>query len=435
MRFKPGACNAALAAAFALLAGCAHAAPRDRALAGSWSQYQRNPAHNAVLARGSLAVSWKYDARAQINGGLAVVGERVFLATFTGEMISLHLATGALAWKQHADNLVMSTPVVADGIVVFGTGRNGASGGTNKSFVYAGGAATGKTIDFWGRRAGDHLLAFDAATGARRWAFRTAGEDMPSAAIVGGRVIFANGDAHAYALSLRAGKALWQRSLGGIATMASTNFAAGRVFISVCYDAMQRAQSLALAPRSGRILWRAPYGNCDSAPTYARGRLFLSGVSGNRAAFGYGARAEITALDARSGKLLWIYRSAHARPYSKVGSSERAIAGAYAGGLYYQPVPTADELLAFDAANGALRWRFRSNGAIKMSPVVAGGHLFVGDAAGLLYTLDARTGKLLAVKMFAYPFATAPPVLVGKTLLLVNGRYVFALPLARGELR
>lgn len=427
--------GAAFVAAAALLCACARSAPHVAALAGIWPQYQSNAAHNAVVARGALRVRWKFDARARINGGLAVVGGRVFLDTFSGDLVSLHLATGKIAWKHRADNIVMSTPVVGDGLVVFGTGRNGASGGTNKSFVYAGGAQTGKTIDFWGRPAGDHLLAFEAATGARRWAYRTAGEDMPSPAIADGRVLFANGDAHAYALSLKKGHALWQRSLGGIATMASANFAAGRVFVSVCSHAMRRAQSLALAPSTGRILWRAPFGNCDSAPTYAHGRLFLSGVSGNTASFGFGSRAVIAALDARTGRMLWRYRSKHARPYSKVGSSERAIAGTYANGLYYQAIPTSDELLAFDPATGAVRWRFRSNGAIKMSPVVAGGKLFVGDAAGLFYSIDAKSGRLLAVKMFADPFATAPPVLVGKTLLLVNGESVYAFPLVHGVLR
>ena len=418
-----------------LLSACARSAPHAAALAGTWPQYQSNAAHNAVIARDALRVRWTFDARARINGGLAVVGRRIFLDTLGGEVISLRLATGTIAWKHRADNLVMSTPVVGDGLVVFGTGRNGASGGTNKSFVYAAGAQTGKTIDFWGRPAGDHLLAFDAATGVRRWAYRTAGEDMPSPAIAGGRVLFANGDGNAYALSLKKGRALWQRSLGGIATMASANFASGTLFVSVCSHAMRRAQSLALAPSTGRVLWRAAYGNCDSAPTYAHGRLFLSGVVGNRAPFGFGSRAVIAALDARTGRMLWAYRSKHARPYSKVGSSERAIAGTYANGTYFQPIPTADELLAFDPATGAIRWRFRSNGAIKMSPIVSGGHLFVGDAAGLFYSIDARSGHLLAVKMFAHPFATAPPILVGRTLLLVNGDRVFALPLVRGVLR
>ena len=433
MRFKFGARAPFVAAA--LLCACARSATHAVVLAGSWPQYQQNAAHNAVVERGAFRAQWRFDARARMNGGLAVVGNRIFLDTFSGELISLHLATGTVAWKHRADNIVMSTPVVGGGLVVFGTGRNGASGGTNKSFVYAGGAATGTTIDFWGRRAGDHLLAYDAASGTRRWAFRTAGEDMPSPAIAGGRVIFANGDAHAYALSLRGGHALWQRSLGGIATMASANLAAGSVFVSVCSHAMRRAQSLALSPRTGRILWRSPYGNCDAAPTYAHGRLFVSGVSGNTAAFGFGARAVIAALDARTGRLRWRYRSRHAGPYSKVGSSERAIAGTYANGLYYQAIPTADELLAFDPATGAIRWRFRSNGAIKMSPVVAGGHLFVGDAAGLFYSIDAKNGRLSAVKMFAHPFATAPPVVVGRTLLLVNGESVFAFPLVDGVLR
>jgi len=65
-----------------------------------------------------------------------------------------------------------------------------------------------------------------------------------------------------------------------------------------------------------------------------------------------------------------------------------------------------------------------------MSPVVANGRVYVGDTAGLLYTLDARTGALLELREFNKPFATSPPIVAGNRMLIVNGSTVAAIPVS-----
>jgi outer membrane protein assembly factor BamB len=125
-----------------------------------------------------------------------------------------------------------------------------------------------------------------------------------------------------------------------------------------------------------------------------------------------------------------VYRERQLGLWSVVGSDEAAIAGTYANGTYYQPAPFTDELIAFDAATGNIRWRFHTSGPIKMSPVIAGRRLYVGDTVGLLYTLDARTGKVLELRAFKKPFTTSPPVVAGNTLIIANETTVDALPLS-----
>ena len=63
------------------------------------------------------------------------------------------------------------------------------------------------------------------------------------------------------------------------------------------------------------------------------------------------------------------------------------------GGLVY--VGDWDGVVwALDARTGRTRWIFRADGRIKGSLALSGGRVFVGDYDGHLYALDARTGRL-----------------------------------------
>ncbi|MBV8368124.1 MAG: PQQ-binding-like beta-propeller repeat protein [Candidatus Eremiobacteraeota bacterium] len=402
------------------------AAPSDCAESG-WPMYQRSADHNAVVDRPGFSAKWTYDASGRINSGLAIVGDRVIFDTFDGKVVALDLRSGRPVWTANTDNVVMSTPVVVGSTVYVGTGHNGTMSKQRTSFVYT--AAPGRRqLDMWGRAEGDHVIAFDLVTGRRLWAYRTAGEDMPSPTVADGVVVFANGDFHAYGLRSSDGTALWQRDLGGISTMASAMRSGSGVLVGICSGPHYRGNTVALEPHTGRILWRSPYGDCDSTATVANGRIFTSGVDGNDTAYGHGARGVVAALDPRDGHTLWSFRTRDAGPYTKIGSNERAIAGTYANGTYFQPIPTSDELIAFDASRGRVKWHFKTQGPAKMSPVVKDGRLYIGDTVGLFYTIDARSGKLIRVTMFDEPFSTSPPVLVGNTIVVAGNTKVFALP-------
>jgi hypothetical protein len=58
------------------------------------------------------------------------------------------------------------------------------------------------------------------------------------------------------------------------------------------------------------------------------------------------------------------------------------------------------------------------------------GRLYVADIAGMLYTLNARTGTLLEIRAFRQPFATGPPIVAGNKLLIIDGTTVDAIPLS-----
>jgi outer membrane protein assembly factor BamB len=281
---------------------------------------------------------------------------------------------------------------------------------------------------------GDAIYAFDAATGRARWSFHTAGQDMASPALYRGTLIFANGDFHAYALDAMTGRLLWKRDLPGMATMASAATADGRVFVSTCdYRFPYHCATEALDPVNGKLLWKAPYGDADSSPTYANGTVFVSGLdylsAKNTWPLLQQAYGVVAALDASTGKPKWVYRDGTPQIPSDVGTAERAVAGTYAAGKYFQSLPGSSEFLAFDARTGNILWRFHSLAPIKMSPLYYRNRIYAGGNAGVLYVLNASTGGLAQIRTFRQPFTAAPPMLVGDTLLLAQNRSVRAISL------
>lgn len=413
-----------LAAAAIMLSGCARPSASAnapiQAQHASWATYQHSPDRNAVFTEYAIARDWSYESKSNINSGLALVGNTLLFTTFSRKLVALDVRSGHELWHAPVANVAMSTPIVAGNAVYVGTGKNGLlkRNLVQKVQFY------GK--DVWGIPAGDDVAAFDFRSGTLRWKYHTAGEDMPSAVYDRGRLIFANGDWHAYALRADTGQELWSTDIGGASTMANAVMAGNAVVVAVCGN--KETSTVALDPSTGKILWTSSYGHCDASPAYADGKVFVNDVLP-----GDSRLQKITvvaALDAKTGRPVWTYRGTAQGLWSIVASDEVAVAGTYAAGTYYQPAPLEDQLLAFDANSGKLRWRFHTSGPAKMSPVISNGRVYIGDTVGIFYTLNARNGTLLEIREFKQPFSVSPPIIAGKKIIVVNGTSVNAIPLS-----
>lgn len=408
-----------------LLAACAHAAsgsqtPPPPAPAASWPMYQFAATHNAVFAQPNFRVTWSRELGDRVNSGLAFVGGTIYVTSFDHHVYALNAATGAVRWKATTSNILMSTPVIAANTVIVGSGKGG--------FL----RPDDWTSPIWGRPQGDDILAFDARNGRRLWGFHTHGEDMPSAAIAGANAVFANGDLTAYAVNLRTGKLSWQTPLPGIVSMASMTTDGNRAFVGTCHNAPHRCATIALSTRAGNILWQSDEGSSDASPEVWNGMVFVAGEQAGSSRFRPGGRDVIAALDEHTGVTRWRYIGDDG-PVTLVASGEHAIAGTIAGGTLYQAINTADEVVALDAATGALRWQLKTYAPVKMSPVVTANRIYFGDSAGLLYTVNRRNGDILATSAMQKLFSTAPFIIVGQSLFAASGDDIFAVPLDQLE--
>lgn len=384
---------------------------------GVWLAYQQNPAHNPVLPGQRMRLNWVTALGGKVNGGLAIVDGTIYADSFDHKLYALDERTGKIEWSASADDVLMSTPVLADGIVVVGGGRSGFLQPNNY------------LSQIWGRSQGDNLYAFDARDGHLIWRFHTAGEDMPTPAIAGGTLYFANGDAHAYAIDLHSGKERWVKPLTGVATMASAAIDRNLLIVSTCHNAPYVCETRAIDRRTGRTLWVNSNGGSDCSPAVAGGLVFVNGNRDDTVHFHTGGTDVVAAIDERSGKTRWTWTS-RPGPYTFPGSNERQIAGTVANGVLYQPIGQDSRVVAFDARTGRVRWNLRTWADVKMSPIVHAGRVYFGDTGGILYDVNARNGRLLHTSSYLQPFSTSSPIIAGDTLFIADGDKIVATPLS-----
>jgi outer membrane protein assembly factor BamB len=169
-------------------------------------------------------VHWKYHTGGKVKGGLAFADGRVYAGSYDHHVYCLRSHDGKLLWRASAQERFgsaanfYSTPAVAYGRVYIG--------GTDGK-VYSYGATSGKlrwshdtggyvysSPAVWRQRvyAGSYsgkFFAFDAATGDVRWEFDAHRQISGSPTVLAGVVYFATLDKRTYALNALTGKQIW----------------------------------------------------------------------------------------------------------------------------------------------------------------------------------------------------------------------------------
>jgi len=174
-----------------------------------------------------------------------------------------------------------------------------------------------------------------------------------------------------------------------------------------------------------RRLWAVPGRSLlEFPPAIAYGRLYLPTFAG-----------DLRALDAETGTTIWAYRSGRCAWGSPAIWSELVIQ-TFIGrrGSCQEDVPGAGgEIVAFDGATGAIRWR-RAHGRDESSPVVVGGLVFGGDWSGQVYALEAETGKPRWTFQTGGEVKGSAAVDSGRVLIGSYDGYVYALDATNGTL-
>ncbi|HEO71855.1 MAG TPA: hypothetical protein ENN80_11385, partial [Candidatus Hydrogenedentes bacterium] len=111
----------------------------------------------------------------------------------------------------------------------------------------------------------------------------------------------------------------------------------------------------------------------------------------------------------------------HAWPDEDRMEFDHAYEPVVAGKTLYFGSSANDALVALDTDTGAERWRFYTDGPIRLAPAVAGGKVYFASDDGCLYCLDGASGAL------AWRFRAVP----SERTLLGNTRLISAWP-ARG---
>ncbi|MGW6503954.1 outer membrane protein assembly factor BamB family protein [Nonomuraea angiospora] len=323
---------------------------------------------------------WIHATDAAVHAEPVVAGGVVYATSGDGTVSALDAATGGVRWTFRTGGPVQFDHVVMDG-TVFVANTSGR--------LMALDAATGRPR--WSRRlhvAGDlvgaagrlyvwtrsrpwspdaEVVAIDAASGKRAWAFRPEGHVLNPSPVLAGDVVHVAGEhGMVYALAAASGARKWRFRAGGARDRTYLARAGG-----VVYAASTAGEVHALEAASGKARWSSEIAaSVGFRPLAAGGAVYLGSRDGTT-----------YALNAASGTRLWRFRAEGERAGYRWGA-------AVASGLLY--ITGVDGTLrALDAATGAVRRSFRTGAPIETGPVVAGAFVYAGSSNGDVHAFPA----------------------------------------------
>jgi outer membrane protein assembly factor BamB len=197
------------------------------------------------------------------------------------------------------------------------------------------------------------------------------------------------------------GQRRWQSTVGMMGAT-SPAVAGGLVFVEAAGRPMGGSDTdylIALDAATGTERWRYESGRIeDSSPAVANGTVYVATADGS-----------LRAIDALTGSERWRFdltapdpASPRPKTVDRYAIPSAPVSPAVADGIVYA---TSREgvLFAVDAVTGRQRWRFQSDANYFQTPAVAGGQVFLvvelstrdpaaDNSSAWVYALDARTG-------------------------------------------
>jgi outer membrane protein assembly factor BamB len=320
-------------------------------------------------ARGFAEVWQRAYREAVTSSPVAAEGTIVFGAR-DGHVYALEPSNGETVWTHNAGSGIGASPVVTgDAVVVCDYAGN----------VYRLGRADGKTA--WKRALQEKIVSSPVVTGERvfvgtvkgnvyalsrdtgrvLWKFRTRGQIRGSLAATRGLVLVPSHDGRLYAIVENTGARAWAVPLGGpVSSSPATD--GERVYVGTASGSV-----LALDVATGKQRWSFSTGAAVNAwLRVADGRVYAG--SGDRSLY---------CIAAANGDLLWKYRTSGVILSRPGINGDRVVVTSYDGAVY-----------CIDAATGQLEGRFDTAEAIFSSPLVLGDRVYFGNNAGRFYGLD-----------------------------------------------
>jgi outer membrane protein assembly factor BamB len=285
---------------------------------------------------------------------------------------------GGIKWSFKTAGPVLGSPAVSDGVVFIGS-------------------------------ADRNFYAVDQKTGAEKWNFATEGPISSSATVANGLVYFLSYDGSCYALDAKTGALAWRfamqyekrfeaKGLHGQEPKAQTipdafDFftSSPAVFKDRIYFGSGDANVYALDAHTGKLVWKfATKDVVHSSPSIANGTVYIGSFDSN-----------LYALDAETGAEKWKFKTGEDPvKHNQVGFTSSAAA---VDGFVY--VGCRDgHLYALAANTGAKKWEFTCKPSwVSSTPAVRDGSIYVGTGSSLQFVgLDAENGK----ERFTFPMKT-----------------------------
>jgi outer membrane protein assembly factor BamB len=258
---------------------------------------------------------------------------------------------------------------------------------------------------------GSALVALDEKTGRTVWGPIDLGGtyNFSGAAYDQGKVFVVNGDGLLRSFDANYGTPGWSIKAEGQYSFGSAPTASGGSVYLV--GAGSGGTMYAFSEASGATRWTAPVVGTDSSPAVSTEGVFTAFACGHADDFdpstgtriwhhnaacsgGGGATAvlyqgKVYVRDSISGNL-----TLDARTGNAVGTFSATTNPAFSGktGFFL----SGETLRSLDLGSGTIQWSFAGDGSLVSAPVVAGDTVYVASSSGIVYALNAPTGRVVA---------------------------------------
>ena len=354
--------------------------PAEQAI---WNMF-RGDAGQSGIASGSLApqleLQWTFEAEGAIVSSPVVAQGLVYFGSDDGQLRAVELETGKLRWAFTTEDIIEAPPMVHGDTVYVGSSDyymyalDASSGKLRWKFEtqdkVLGGAAWLPDPERPGGRLvfgsyDTHLYCLDAAKGSLIWSYQTANYVNGTPAIHEGRAVFGGCDAILHVVSTDTGKALAQIELGQESHVAgSAAFVDGRAYLGHYGNAF-----ICVDIESEKTLWEHRH----------RDQAFFSSPAIAKDVVVFGGRDKrLHCVKRASGEELWSFPTRRKVDGSPVICGDKVVFGSGDGKVY---------LLRL--ADGAELWSYEVGRSIFSSPAVVDGRVLVGSNDSNLYCFGA----------------------------------------------
>ncbi|RLG19537.1 hypothetical protein DRN77_08680 [Methanosarcinales archaeon] len=355
--------------------------------AADWSQFHHNPQRTGNVTGDAPLTDtllWKTKPSVGcIEGGVSIVGERVYVATCPpmGAYSNLGLfcldnSTGEILWRNPLGGMGgRSTPAISgDRIFV----------GSCTGDLYCVNASDGKTI--WHEaiennptwpwyRTGESPLVYEDKVfisgfsdgtlhafdfdGNELWNITTSGGigSYTSPAASDGRIFFAGGDPALYCANISDHSILWAFSTSDDITTTPA------IEDSMVFFAAEK--KMYAVDMTGGEVWNRSLKVTFSSPAVAYGNVYIGSDE-----------KRLYCFNASNGDEVW---------NKSVNGTIRSSPAVADGTVYFGKNTGDGTVYALNATDGSVRWRYDTGNYVMASPSVSDGTLFIGSDTGYLY--------------------------------------------------
>jgi len=324
-----------------------------------------------------LELTWSFQAEGAIVSSPVVAQGRVFFGSDDGRLRALDFTTGEEIWSFATEDIIEAPPMVHGDTVYVGS---------SDFFMYAVDASNGDLR--WKFETGDKIV------GGATW---VPGPKQPEAGgASAGRLLFGSYDTRLYCLDALHGSELWNYETGNyINGTPAVNH--GVVVFGGC-DAILHVVSVETGKAQAQVEL-GPDSHVAGSVALVDGRAYL-GHYGNA----------FVCVDLEQGTPIWSHRHKSQPFFSSPAVGEQLVVF---GGRDKQ-------LHCVQRSDGKEIWNFPTRRKVDGSPVIAGDKVVFGSGDGWVFVLSLKDGSKLWSYEIGRPILSSPAVVDGRVLVGAN---------------